>query len=293
MRPGPAPGPSHHGIPARGGPSGSTSSGFGSLLNHRQARHQADHDALFAAAEQLIPSLKGRLTAGDMPLLAMADADMAPGAVTLALHEHWRLAHPEAGPAYWLTRSWSMLCWQSIYLAMVAVYRVGAVPALDRMGLGYGAGLVSGFSLPALPMIRGEREVLIEAAGRRLRRHWQGLFEAMASGQRLRPGFVRPLLADDLLAALVRVPDFFDEVSREQVAAHAPLWLAACGLPAEHLAGWRLAVEPAGETSAAPGYVRQRCCLHHKRSDGSLCDNCPRQQDPQARCGDGTTQAQQ
>lgn len=252
-----------------------------------------DHDALFAAAEQLIPSLKGRLTAGDMPLLAMADVDMAPGAVTLALHEHWRLAHPEAGPAYWLTRSWGMLCWQSIYLAMVAVYRVGAVPALDRMGLGYGAGLVSGFSLPALPMIRGEREVLIEAAGRRLRRHWQGLFETMASGQRLRPGFVRPLLADDLLAALVRVPDFFDEVSREQVAAHAPLWLAACGLPAEHLAGWRLAVEPAGETSAAPGYVRQRCCLHHKRSDGSLCDNCPRQQDPQARCGDGTTQAQQ
>ncbi|USV59203.1 siderophore ferric iron reductase [Aeromonas encheleia] len=280
-------------MPARGGSSGSTPPGFGGLTAHRQARHQAEHDALFAAAVQLIPSLKGRLVAGEMPLLAMAGVDMAPGAVTLALHDHWRLAHPEAGPAYWLTRSWGMLCWQSIYLAMVAVYRIGAVPALDRMGQGYNAGLVSGFSLPLVPMIKGEREVLIEAAGRRLRRHWQALFEAMASGQRLRPGFVRPLLADDLLAALVRVPDFFDEVSREQVAADAPLWLAACGLPAEHLAGWCLAADPAGGASAAPGYVRQRCCLHHKRSDGSLCDNCPRQQDPQARCGDGVAHAQE
>ncbi|MCH7373192.1 siderophore ferric iron reductase [Aeromonas sp. MR16] len=266
-------------MPARGGSSGSTlgfgDKGFGSLASHQRARHQAEHDALFAAAEQLIPSLKGRLVAEAMPLLAPADTDLAPPEVTLALHDHWRLAHPEAGPAYWLTRSWGMLCWQSIYLAMVAVYRVGAVPALDRMGLGYNAGLVSGFTLPALPMIRGEREVLIEAVGRRLRSHWQALFELMASVQRLRPGFIRPLLADDLLAALVRVPDFFGEISREQVAAHAPLWLAACGLPAEHLAGWRQCgeLEPA---SAVPGYVRQRCCLHHKRSDGRLCDNCPR-----------------
>ena len=64
---------------------------------------------------------------------------------------------PEAGPAYWLTRSWGMLCWQSIYLAMVAVYRVGAVPALDRLGRWYEAGLVSGFCLPGEPMIRGGR----------------------------------------------------------------------------------------------------------------------------------------
>ena len=147
--------------------------------------------------------------------------------------------------------------------------------------------------MPAEPMIKGELELLIKTAGERLQAHWQALFAVLGQVQRLRPGFVRPLLADDLLAALVRVPAFFDEISPAEVAAHAPLWLAACGLPAEHLAGWRLAVEPAGETSAAPGYVRQRCCLHHKRSDGSLCDNCPRQQDPQARCGDGTTQAQQ
>lgn len=238
-------------------------------------RSLTDHAALFVAAEQLIPSLKGQLVAGDPPLLAAADSGMASVEVALALHDHWRLAHPEAGPAYWLTRSWGMLCWQSIYLAMVAVYRVGAVPALDRMGQGYQEGLVSGFTLPVEPMIRGERAVLIAAAGTRLRRHWQQLFELMGSVQRLRPGFIRPLLADDLLAALVRVPDFFNEVSREEVAAHAQLWLAACGLPAEHLAGWRQFGEFAS-VSAAPGYVRQRCCLHHKRSDGCLCDNCPR-----------------
>jgi len=216
-------------------------------------------------------------------LLAATDSHLAPAEVALALHEHWRLAHPEAGPAYWLTRSWGMLCWQSIYLAMVAVYRVGAVPALDRMGQGYQEGLVCGFSLPQVPMIEGERAVLIAAAGTRLRRHWQQLFELMGSVQRLRPGFIRPLLADDLLAALVRVPDFFGETSREEVAAHAPLWLAACGLPAEHLAGWREARGQVGG-SYAPGYVRQRCCLHYKRGGGELCDNCPRRHG-HASCG--------
>lgn len=255
------------------------------MAAQQEALGLAAHEALFSAAEQLIPSLKGRLVEGEVPLLAGADTGMA-----LALHDHWRLAHPEAGPAYWLTRSWGMLCWQSIYLAMVAVYRVGAVPALDKLGQHYQAGLVSGFSLPAAPLIRGEREVLIAAAGQRLRRHWQALFEMVASELRLRPGFVRPLLADDLLAALVRVPDFFTEVSRAEVAAHASLWLAACGLPAEHLAGWRQAADLTEVASAAPGYVRQRCCLHYKRRDGALCDNCPRQQNAAAQCGDGAEQ---
>ncbi|MCE9863555.1 siderophore ferric iron reductase, partial [Aeromonas caviae] len=165
----------------------------------------SDHQALFAAAASLIPSLKGNLVAaGDVrpPLTDAAGATSA--VVAAALHAHWQQAHPEAGPAYWLTRSWGMLCWQSIYLAMVAVYRHQAVPALDRLGQGHEAGVVSGFTLPAEPMIRGEAGVLIKTAGERLQAHWQGQFTLLGTAQRLRPGFVRPLLADDLLAALVR-----------------------------------------------------------------------------------------
>ena len=249
--------------------------GLGALAVHTEIRALADHGALFAAASGLIPSLKGRLVeAGDPPPLLAASPHSTPAEVAAALHDHWRLAHPEAGPAYWLTRSWGMLCWQSIYLAMVAVYRLRAVPALERLGQGYQDGLVSGFTLPAEPMIRGEVGVLIKTAGERLQAHWQGLLTLLGTAQRLRPGFVRPLLADDLLAALVRVPDFFGEISPEVVQAHAPLWLAACGLPAGHLAGWRPASLPRDE--AFPGYVRQRCCLHYRRGDGELCGNCPR-----------------
>ena len=237
----------------------------------------SDHQALFAAAASLIPSLKGNLVAAGDVRPPLTDATGATSAeVAAALHAHWQQAHPEAGPAYWLTRSWGMLCWQSIYLAMVAVYRVGAVPALDRMGQGYQEGLVSGFSLPAEPMIKGEVKTLIKLAGERLQAHWQELFALLGEVQRLRPGFVRPLLADDLLAALVRVPDFFGEVSREEVRSHAPLWLESCGLPSAHLTGWREAGLPRDE--AFPGYVRQRCCLHYRRGDGELCGNCPRRQ---------------
>ena len=121
-----------------------------------------------------------------------------------ALHAHWRQAHPEAGPAYWLTRSWGMLCWQSIYLAMVAVYRVGAVPALDRLGQWYEeAGLVSGFCLPLEPMIRGRSMW-------RSRRRALGCAAMAAAVRAVCRGAATaaqdsciPLLADDLLAALV------------------------------------------------------------------------------------------
>lgn len=57
-------------------------------------------------------------------------------------------------------------------------------------------------------MIKGDVSLLIKVAGERLQAHWQALFALLGGVQRLRPGFVRPLLADDLLAALVRVPDF-------------------------------------------------------------------------------------
>ena len=58
-------------------------------------------------------------------------------------------------------------------------------------------------------MIRGEVGVLIKTAGERPRRTGRAV-HLLGTAQRLRPGFpVRPLLADDLLAALVRVPDFF------------------------------------------------------------------------------------
>ncbi|MGY3856697.1 siderophore ferric iron reductase [Aeromonas intestinalis] len=250
---------------------------LGSLAARTRARHLADHHALCTAATSLIASLKGEPVAGEAPLLVASGTRQSASELALALHDHWRQAHPEAGPAYWLTRSWGMLCWQSIYLAMVAVYRTGTVPALDRLGQGYQAGVVSGFSLPVGPMITGEREVLIAAAGQRLRTHWQQLFELLAGVQRLRPGFIRPLLADDLLAALVRVPDFFGEVAHEEVAREAPLWLAACGLPSDHLAGWR-SLQASPVVEGAPAYVRQRCCLHYKRRDGELCGNCPRRQ---------------
>ncbi|MGE6109089.1 siderophore ferric iron reductase [Aeromonas sobria] len=246
---------------------------------------RGEHDALFAAAAAIIPSLKGRLVAAEEPwALLSASPHGNSGEVMAALFAHWRQAHPEAGPAYWLTRSWGMLCWQSIYLAVIAVYRFAALPALDRMGMGYQDGLVCGVALAPEPMVKGEHAALIQEAGRRLQRHWQALFETFAEVQRLRPGFVRPLLADDLLVALARVPDFFPEVSRERVSQDAPRWLAACDLPAGHLAGWRPASLP--QAGLLPGYVRQRCCLHYKRRDGDLCGNCPRRQGA-ASCDDG------
>ncbi len=71
----------------------------------------SDHQALFAAAASLIPSLKGNLVAAGDVCTPLTDATGATSTeVAAALHAHWQQAHPEAGPAYWLTRSWGMLC---------------------------------------------------------------------------------------------------------------------------------------------------------------------------------------
>ncbi len=77
---------------------------------------------------------------------------------------------------------------------------------------------------------------------------------------------------------------------KETVIADAALWLKGLDLPVEHYqriqdksllngqAAQTIQMDQTLQATASPGLYLKRltCCMHYRREDGELCDNCPR-----------------
>ncbi|MDO2949778.1 siderophore ferric iron reductase [Aeromonas simiae] len=217
-------------------------------------------DALDELARRLLPALQRTELARREPI--GQEGNTAPVAALMAQLQQ---ASPEAGRAYWLTRGWSLLTWQPLYLAILAVHGLGRVPALANLLQYQQEGMVAGYWL------NGEMEAEPDLV-RRIERTAAGLRPLLATLAALmaeapRPRLRAELLADDLLVALERLAPHLPELAAHPLPFVARRWLAALELPT-----------PPRLPGDDPRYLRQRCCLHYKRSDGVLCDNCPRRQ---------------
>lgn len=231
----------------------------------------AKYQQLFHYAEQLTPYLKGKIGAADHQHISAAHGDPE---LLNALYLHWKKAHPEAGMPYWLTRSWTMLAWQPLYIAFISVYALNSVPPMSKMALDYKEGVVAGFHLCGDNWFTGERSALIKYACTELAIILDGLQSQFNQFQRMRPGLTRPLIADAVLEALVQRQALLaeHELSTNDIQEQAQLWFDHLGLPKSHL--------QALKHNSQTGYWelhRISCCMHYRRHDGTLCDNCPRQ----------------
>ncbi|GGK04573.1 siderophore ferric iron reductase [Pseudomonas matsuisoli] len=188
-----------------------------------------------------------------------------------ALHEHWRLAHPEAGPHYWSTRSWTLLIWQPIYLCLLGVHLAQRAPCLAQMGQSVNEGFVSGFCLPEHCPRQAAPQRLIELAAEQLREQLAHQLVEFQGVVGIKAKMANRLAADYVLAALLFI-------QRQQGfcngRAHALecQWLDALSLQDEsslidvHLDD--------GRERLALG--RKVCCQHFRRADGALCSTCPK-----------------
>lgn len=223
--------------------------------------------ALLDHAATALPGLNGRV--GE----AAAEALAAGGAAQAwdALLEHWRGAHPEAGPLYWGSRAWTLAVWQPLYLVMIAVHEVGAVPRLAGLGQSVVDGFVGGFSLPAhAPVVAGCEDALIDAAAQEASAACAALYQELAPRQKIHPKMAGRLQADCLLAALLYVAGR-QGWPRARVEALAARWLAAMNLAGA--SGLMPVAVPGGERLALE---RKVCCQHFRRADGELCSTCPK-----------------
>ncbi|WP_133153912.1 siderophore ferric iron reductase [Vibrio sp. 10N.261.55.A7] len=225
-----------------------------------------DIQQLMDAARQVTPYLNGKVAPAETGMLLVNDDNSA--LLTKMYQEISRL-HPEAKHAYFLTRTFSLLSWQPIYLAFIGVYGFNMIPDFSSMSQNYRNGLISGFHFDSSECRRGDKADLIAEVGQTLGdivMYWQQELDVL---YRCRPGFSRQLMADFLLMSLMKVHHHFDAFERDDVIEDAKLWLEAFQLPKQTIKGFSV--------ESPLSYTRKSCCLVTQTKHGELCADCPKQ----------------
>lgn len=231
---------------------------------------------LFEHSQQVTPYLHGAikpLSEGGVKS-TLIHIDRPSSESIRELYESLKLAHPEAGSAYWLTRTWTLLCWQPIYVAFVAIYSCQGLPKLSLIGQHVQPNFISGYQFDSEDYFQGTEQELVTLAGKELNVLFDYFRQEMSLWTRIRPGFTNYLFADGVLGCLVKLSHFAPDLSAEYLMTQAQQWLVACNLPEKLVGSLRY-----DETSQQLILVRTSCCLVYKCHGRELCTDCPRHPD--------------
>lgn len=228
-------------------------------------------DRLFNTARSFIAVLDGQEGVSDEKQSIIRLSAKNPEHALRVLHNTLQEAHPETGAPYWRIRCWGLVCWQPIYLAMICVYQLKAVPlSLKAIEQKQSGEMVAGFCLPDGIWQEGSHEVLITMVCEQLNSLFQSLETAHVNAFGGQPALYKGLLADQLMSALIGIGNLLPDEQKHNLAEDFRLWAQAMNLPMKPLEGLNL------QTAKTPIFVRHTCCLHFRREGGELCSNCPR-----------------
>ncbi|MCL9780401.1 siderophore ferric iron reductase [Vibrio sp. S4M6] len=228
---------------------------------------------LFEHSKQITPYLAGQLK----PLSDSSDNSQIiyierPSAETIRqLYESLKQSHPEAGSAYWLTRTWTLLCWQPVYIAFISIYACQGLPNLTSIVQHVQERFVSGYQFQSHSYAKGNREELIVQASKELCQLFDYYRSEMNAWVRIRPGFTAHLFADAILGCLIKLSQLAPELPKKYLFKQARLWLNACNLPIRLIHSLKY-----DEQSKSLSLVRTSCCLVYKCHGRKLCNDCPR-----------------
>jgi siderophore ferric iron reductase len=228
---------------------------------------------LLETAARVVPGLDGQLDAGTATA-AWCDAD-AQGVLPLA-RELARL-FPEAGPHYWALRCWGLHIWQPIYLGVIAAHVCGCGPKLDALSQTVRGGQISGFTIGAHAVCRESEDACLASGAAQLAAGCARLFQVWREVGPLHPKAAGRLQADCVLGAVLAVRRHRPDWDNEHAIAVGQQWLAAMGLAGE--SGFLR--YPDADGIARLALARKVCCLHYRRSEGEMCDTCPRLRVPE------------
>ncbi|WP_100751654.1 siderophore ferric iron reductase [Vibrio salilacus] len=228
-------------------------------------------ETLFEHSRQVTPYLEGQIEPNELQTATLIGLGQPSSACIQTLYNNLQLAHPEAGSAYWLTRTWTLLCWQPIYVAFVAIYSCRGLPPLSSMTQNIKTDFVSGFHFTSLARLQGPEQTLITQAGKQLVELFDYFRDEMSQWTRIRPGFTNHLFADGILGCLVKLSHYYPHLSEQYLVEQGQLWLDACGLPAKLINSLSYNADSHNLT-----LVRTSCCLVYKCQGRALCRNCPR-----------------
>ena len=225
-------------------------------------------EVLFESSKQVTPYLSGQLAADNGEGIHISRHHSE---TIQQLYQQLSLSSAEAGRAYWLTRTWDLLCWQPIYIAFISVYKLNAIPDIKNINQSMHPGFISGYRFHTSELIFGSNDELIAVVGLQLTALFESYRQAISQWTRIRPGFTKHLIADGLLNCIIKMQAYAPALSNTYLLGQAKLWLDAFQLPDKHLSG--LQVDP---STNALKLIRTSCCLVYKCESRTLCSDCPR-----------------
>ncbi|MGO2353786.1 MAG: siderophore ferric iron reductase [Marinomonas foliarum] len=228
-------------------------------------------DRLFTTARSYIAVLDGEESVSNEKQNTTNVSAKNPEHALQVLHSTLQEAHPETGAPYWRIRSWGLVCWQPIYLAMICVYQLKAVPIrLQDLEQKQNGEMIAGYFLQDGIWQEGSQEVLINSICEQLTVLFQSFENAHVNAFGGRPALYKGLLADQVMSALIAIGNLLPIDQKFNLEQNFRDWAEAMNLPLKPLAGLRR------QEKDSPIFVRHTCCLHFRRDGGELCGNCPR-----------------
>ncbi|TEW54656.1 siderophore ferric iron reductase [Psychromonas sp. RZ22] len=177
---------------------------------------------------------------------------------------------PKAGHAYFIARSWQLLCWQPINIAFISIYGLKQLPDFSSFKQQRQHNSIFGFTFKSNAIATGEVEQLIPLASAQLQPLFEHYRVQLDSLWRCRPGYVQRFIVDWILSNLLKVRHLLPEFNDQNILDHARLWVKGMGLPEKHIKS-SLVIKEQSPIS----HIRSSCCLAYKVND-RLCSNCPK-----------------
>lgn len=195
-----------------------------------------------------------------------------PAGQVASLAESLAEAYPEAGRHYWAFRTWGLLVWQPIYLALAGIHINGMGIRPECISQQASACMVWGCMIADHAPFEGTENDLLDTTAAPLRDGVNRLLDTCARVIDLHPKAAGRLLADYVTGATLRIKTLRPDWSTGQTVAWGERWLESLGL--QGAAGFLRYYDSAGEEHLA--MERKICCLIYKRHDGFLCETCPK-----------------
>lgn len=230
------------------------------------------HQKIFAHSKQVTPYLSGSFGTLHSKSIAITNDDSHKE--IKRVYDGLAQSHPEAGKAYWLTRTWDLVCWQPIYVTFISIYGLQSLPDIKNIGQFRYKEFVTGYRFFNGDHQHGSPEELIPQAGEAILALTEFYRSQISEWTRIRPGFTNHLLADLLLGSLIKLQQHEPSLTNDYITEQAKLWLEACQLPENHLDSLKIDAD-----SGMLKLIRISCCLVYKCDSRKYCDDCPRHPD--------------
>lgn len=184
-------------------------------------------------------------------------------------------SYPKAGQPFYAVRLFTNLMWQPAYLAVIAVHLHGALPVVTSLSQSRQNVDVDGYRLRPGPMLEGDVETLIAAAGRDLRAMADSLLVEINALTKLKRVPALRLLTDRMLSLMTRLPHFRPGISVDEQKRFCALWLEAMDL----VGMGTLETLELDDGRKVNIVARKGCCLDYLAFPDTLCASCPKQKD--------------